>query len=98
MLLSLILLVIMTILAAYFATNNVDMIQVNLLGYPIHGTTGTLMVTALGVGVLLGLIIMLPAYVSRSWALIRHRRKLQDLQDRQGRPPYHVEEEEAEGK
>ncbi len=93
MLLSLVLLVVMTILAAYFATNNLDMITVNLIGYPIHGTTGTLMVTALGVGVLLGVLIMLPAFISRSWSLIRHRRMLQDLQDRQGKPPYHVEEQ-----
>lgn len=96
MLLSLVLLVVMTILAAYFASNNMEVIQVNLLGYPIHGTTGTLMVTALGVGVLLGVIFMLPAFISRSWALIRHRRKLQDLQDRQGKPPYHVDEEAEE--
>jgi uncharacterized membrane protein YciS (DUF1049 family) len=96
MLLSLILLVIMTVLASYFATNNLDIIQVNLLGYPIHGTTGTLMVAALGIGVLLGVIVMLPAYISRSWSLIRHRRKVQDLQDRQGKPPYSVPEESEE--
>src|SRR5512140_2514981 len=96
MLLSLILLVVVSILAAYFATNNLAMIEVNLLGYPIHGTTGTLMVAALAVGVALGVVMMLPAYISRSWALIRHRRKLQDLQDRQGKPPYSVDQESQE--
>ncbi|MGE5073425.1 MAG: LapA family protein [Anaerolineae bacterium] len=96
MLPSLIILVVASILAAYFATNNLTIINVNLLGYPIRGTTGTLMVTALGIGVALGVVLMLPAYISRSWALIRHRRKLQDLQDRQGKPPYSVDEETEE--
>ncbi len=93
MLLSLIIFVVMSILAAYFATNNLDPITVNLLGYPIRGTTGTLIVTALGIGVLLGIVMMLPAYISRSWALIRHRRKLQDIQDQQAKPPYSVDKE-----
>ncbi len=93
MLLSLVLFVVMSILAAYFATNNLDPITVSLLGYPIRGTTGTLIVTALGIGVLLGMVMMLPAYISRSWALIRHRRKLQDLQDQQAKPPYTLDKE-----
>jgi uncharacterized membrane protein YciS (DUF1049 family) len=93
MLLSLIIFVVMSVLAAYFATNNLDPVVVNLLGYPIRGTTGTLMVTALGIGVVLGVVMMLPAYISRSWALIRHRRKLQDLQDQQAKPPYSVDKE-----
>ena len=96
MLLSLIMLVVMTVLAAYFATNNLAVIEVSLLGFRIHGTTGTLMVAALGIGVMLGVVVMLPAYISRSWALIRHRRKLQDLQDRQGKPPYSVDQESEE--
>lgn len=93
MLLSLIIFVIISVLAAYFATTNLDPITISLLGYPIRGTTGTLMVTALGIGVLLGIVMMLPAYISRSWALIRHRRKLQDLQDQQSKPPSSVDKE-----
>ena len=91
MLLSLILLVVMTIVASYFATNNLTPIEVNLLGYPVHGTAGTLIVAAFGIGVLLGVLMLLPPLISRSWSLIRHRRKLQDLQDRQGKPPYSVD-------
>lgn len=92
MLISLIVLVVMTILAAYFATNNMTMIDVNLLGYPVRNTTGILMVAAFGVGLLLGVLLMLPALISRSWSEIRQRRKLQDLQDQQAKPPYSVEE------
>jgi uncharacterized membrane protein len=85
MLISLVLAVVVTVLAAYFASNNLTVIQINLLGYPIHQTTGILLVSALGIGVLLGVLFMLPALISRSWALIRHRRKLQDWQDSVGR-------------
>src|SRR5512146_69387 len=83
MLISLMLFVILSVVAAYFASNNLTVIDVSLLGYPIKGTAGTLIVSALGLGVLLGGLMMLPALISRSWAVIRHRRKLQDLQDQQ---------------
>ncbi len=85
MLLSLILFVIMSVVAAYIASNNLAPMQVNLLGYPLTGPTGMVLVVAFGAGVLLGVVIMLPALISRSWAVIRHRRKLQDIQDAQDR-------------
>jgi uncharacterized integral membrane protein len=80
MLISLVLAVVITILAAYFASNNLTPMQISLLGYPLKGTTGMLIVSAFGGGVLLGILLMLPAFISRSWALLRHRRKLEDLQ------------------
>lgn len=81
MLISLILFVIVAILATYVATTNLAIMQLNVLGYPIQATTGVLVVSALALGFLFGLLFLLPALVSRSWSLIRHRRKLQDLQD-----------------
>jgi uncharacterized membrane protein YciS (DUF1049 family) len=80
MLISLVLAVVITILAAYVASNNLTPIAINFLGYPLKGTTGMLIVSAFGGGVLLGILLMLPAFISRSWALLRHRRKLEDLQ------------------
>ena len=80
MLISLVLAVVVTILAAYFASNNLTAMQITLLGYSVKGTTGIMIVSAFGGGVLLGVLLMLPALISRSWALIRHKRKLQDLQ------------------
>lgn len=98
MLISLMIFVILSVVAAYFASNNLTVIDVSLLGYPLKGTTGTLMVSALGLGVLLGVLMMLPALISRSWAVIRHRRKLQDLQDQQLRAQRkdHVEDAEED--
>src|SRR5512135_411195 len=85
MFLSMILLVIMTILGAYIASNNVTVIDLNILGYPLKGSAGVLVVSAFGLGVLLGIVVMLPALISRSWAVIRHRRRLQDVLDLQNR-------------
>ncbi len=81
MLVSLVLAVAITILAVFFANYNLTMIQVNLFGHPIHGTIGIIMVSTLGAGVLLGVLLMLPVVISRSWALVRHKRRIQDLQD-----------------
>jgi uncharacterized membrane protein len=81
MIISLVLFVIVMILAAYVANTNLTVITINLLGYPLRGASGLLLVGSLGVGVLMGVLFMLPALLSRSWSLIRHRRKLQDLQD-----------------
>ncbi len=85
MLFSLVLAVVVGILAAYFASNNLTVIEVNLLGYPIHQTTGIFMVLALGLGVLLGILFMLPPLISSNWSLIRHKRRMQDWQDAVGK-------------
>jgi uncharacterized integral membrane protein len=84
-LVSLVLAVVVAILAAYFASNNLTVIEISLLGYPIHQTTGILMVSALGIGVLLGILLTLPALISSKWSLIRHKRRMQDWQDAVGR-------------
>jgi hypothetical protein len=84
-LVSLVLAVVVAILAAYFASNNLTVIEINLLGYPIHQTSGILMVTALGIGVLLGILFLLPPLISSNWSLIRHKRRMQDWQDAVGR-------------
>ena len=81
MLISLILAVAVTILAVFFASYNQTMVTVNFFGNPVQGTVGLLMVVALGVGVLLGVLFMLPSVISRSWALMRYKRKLQELQN-----------------
>src|SRR5512143_2449401 len=85
MLISMIMFVVLAILAAYVASNNLTPMNISLLGYPLRAPSGLLLVTALGVGFLLGVLLMLPAVISKSWAVIRHRRKIQDLQDMQAR-------------
>ena len=94
MLVSLIVAVVVAILAAYFASNNPTVIEINLLGYPIHQTSGILIVSALGIGILLGVVFMLPPLISSNWSLIRHKRKMQDWQDAVGRKYSEGEPEE----
>ena len=81
MIVSLIIAVAVTILAVFFASYNLTVVNVNIFGYPVEGTIGLLMVVALGVGVVIGVLLMLPSVISRSWALMRHKRKLQELQN-----------------
>jgi uncharacterized integral membrane protein len=83
MLISMIVFVVLAILAAYVASNNLTPVDMNLLGYALHAPSGVLFVSALGLGFLLGVLLMLPVVISRSWALIRTRRKIQDIQDMQ---------------
>lgn len=80
MLVSLVLAVVFAILAVYFANLNQAIVQVSLFGYPVKGSLGLVLVVAVGVGVLLGVIVMLPSIISRSWALVRHKRKIEDLE------------------
>lgn len=81
MLLSLVLAVVFAVLAVYFANFNQSIVQINLFGYPVKGSLGLIIVVAVGIGVLLGVLVMLPSIISRSWALIRHKRKIEDLQN-----------------
>ena len=83
MLISMIVFVVLAVLAAYVASNNLTPVEMNLVGYALHAPSGVLFVSALGVGFVLGVLLMLPMVISRSWALIRSQRKLQDLRDMQ---------------
>ncbi len=87
MLLSLVLAVVFSILAVFFANYNQTIVQVSLFGYPAKGSLGLVIVISVGVGVLLGVLVMLPSMISRSWALIRHKRKIEDLQNALQQPP-----------
>jgi len=80
MLVSLVLAVAFSVLAVFFANYNQTVVQVSVFGYPAKGSLGVVIVVAVGLGVLLGVLVMLPSIVSRSWALIRHKRKIEDLQ------------------
>ncbi len=87
MLLSLVLAVVFSILAVFFANYNQTVVQVSLFGYPAKGSLGLVIVISVGVGVLLGVLVMLPSIISRSWALVRHKRKIEDLQTALQQPP-----------
>ncbi len=81
MIISFVLVVVFTILAVYFSTFNQALITVNLIGYPVEGPTGLFLIITLGIGALLGILIMLPSVISRSWTLRKHSRRMRELED-----------------
>jgi uncharacterized integral membrane protein len=85
MVISLILFITVTILAVFFSSFNQTMVDVNFFGYPVQGTIGLMMVLALGIGVIIGVLIMLPSVASRNWALFRHKKKIEELEEKPAR-------------
>ena len=81
MIISFALVIVFTILAVYFSTFNQAIITVNLFGYPVDGPTGLFLVLALGIGALIGVLIMVPSVISRSWSLMKHRRRVRELEN-----------------
>ncbi len=80
MIITLILTIAVTIAAVVFSLENVTIIHITFFGYPVDGSAGLFILIALGVGVLLGVLLMLPPLIGNSWALMRHKRKLADLE------------------
>ncbi len=80
MIISLILMIVVSIVAVMFSLENVTMIHITFFGYPVDGSSGLLMLIALGVGILIGVILMLPSLIGNSWALMRHKRKLAEFE------------------
>ena len=78
MLLSMVIAVVASILAVFFANHNQVLIEVNIFGFVVKGSLGVIIVVATGMGVLLGILTMLPALLEQSWKLIRSRRELEE--------------------
>jgi len=81
MLLSMIIAVILSVLAVFFANYNRAIVEVNVFGRPVSGTLGIVIVVALGLGVVLGIATAMPMVIGRSWQLIRARREIEDLRN-----------------
>ncbi|HEY5982530.1 MAG TPA: LapA family protein [Anaerolineales bacterium] len=80
MLLSLVMAVALSVLAVFFANENQAVVQLQMLGLNIPGKLGIIVVIAFGLGAVVGILVMLPAYLSQGWSLIRSRRKVEDLE------------------
>ena len=83
MLFTMIVVVIVAVLAVFFTSYNQTMIEVIFFGFPVQGTVGLFLVLALGLGVVLGILIMLPGLIGRTWTLSRHKRRLAQLENQQ---------------
>jgi hypothetical protein len=58
------------------------MVEVVFFSMPVQGTIGLFLVLALGLGVVLGVLIMLPRVIGSSWSLSQHKRRVAELEQR----------------
>lgn len=84
---SLILTLAVTIGAVLFASYNHTMTHVDLFGYGVDGEVGLFMIIAVIVGVLVGMLLMLPSVWKRSWAITRQKREINDLSQKPVKKP-----------
>jgi uncharacterized membrane protein YciS (DUF1049 family) len=80
MIVSLILVLVVTIVAVMISLENTTMIQVSFLGYLVQGPDGLFMLIALGIGVGLGMILMIPPLIGRSWTVMQSKRRIAELE------------------
>lgn len=79
MILSLIFVIIVSIGAVFFALQNNQLVDISLFGYPVSGAIGLFLLIAVGIGILLGVILMLPGLIKRNWSLSRQQKQIANL-------------------
>jgi uncharacterized integral membrane protein len=82
MIVSFILTLAVVILAVVLALENTTMVQVTFFGYAVQGAVGLFMLIALGVGVVLGILLMVPSLIGRSWTVMQSRRRIAQLESK----------------
>jgi putative membrane protein len=85
MIVSLILTLAAAIVAVIIAMDNTTMVQVTFFGYPVQGAVGLFMLIALGVGVVLGILLLLPSLVGRSLTVMQNKRRIAQLEKKPSR-------------
>ena len=80
MIVSLILMLVAVILAVMIALENTTLVQVTFFGYGVQGAVGLFLLIALGVGVVFGILLMVPALIGHSLTAMQSRRKIAQLE------------------
>ncbi|MEW5941268.1 MAG: LapA family protein [Chloroflexota bacterium] len=80
MIVSILLTIAVTIVAVIFAMANPEAVTVTFFGANVQGQMGVFMLVAFGVGILLGIVLMLPSLIGRSISNAMHRRKIAELE------------------
>ncbi len=79
----LILVVVLSILAIFFTNSNQTIVQVIVFGHTIKSTIGLLIAGTLGIGIVLGVLSMLPSVWKRSFDLIKRREELAQIKQKE---------------
>lgn len=95
---TMIVVVIVAVLAVFFASYNQTVIEVIFFGFPVQGTIGLFLVLTLALGVVLGILIMLPGIIGRSWTVSRQKRRLAQLENQQYGSQQYYEDSPPSGK
>lgn len=80
MIISLILTLVVTIVGVMFALENAEVVRVMFYGYPVDGAVGLFVLIAFGIGVVMGVLLMIPSLIGRSFANARNRRRIAELE------------------
>ena len=80
MIVSLILTLVAVVLAVMIALENTTLVQVTFFGYGVQGAVGLFLLIALGVGVVLGILLMVPALIGHSLVAMQSKRKIAQLE------------------
>ena len=95
MILSIILMFIVAIVAVVFSWQNPEVITVSFFGSPVDGPVGLFLLIALGLGILLGILLMMPSLVSRSFTAARYRRRIAEMEAMSKEPAAKVSKSQA---
>jgi putative membrane protein len=80
MIFTLILALAIAILAVFFALENTMMVTVSFFGYGVDGSLALFLLIAMGAGILIGVLIMVPGRIKSGLSNVRSRRKISDLE------------------
>lgn len=76
MVFALVLALIIAILMVFFALENPMMVTVSFFGYAVQGSLALIIMVAMGVGVLIGVLVMLPGRIKSGLSNARHRKRI----------------------
>ena len=82
MVVPLLLVVALSVLAIFFTNSNQTIVQVIVFGHTFKNTVGFVVVAALGAGIVLGILSMLPAVGRRSLDLLKHKEELAQMKQK----------------
>jgi uncharacterized membrane protein YciS (DUF1049 family) len=80
MVFALILVLIIAILAVFFALENTMLVTISFFGYAVDGSLALFILIALGIGVLVGVLIMTPGRIKSGLSNRRNTKKISSLE------------------
>lgn len=80
MVFALVLALIIAIVMVFFALENPMMVTVSFFGYAVEGSLALFILAAMGIGVVIGLLLMIPGRVGSALSNARNRKKIGTLE------------------